>query len=168
VEEQEKQFTPYELSIWRTAVLTQHDHICEYCGDIANIAHHIIPKKLAPFFALDPDNGIACCEECHYKYGHTAECLPVTLFNSNLTWEAVVLSGMPFEVPNTPVTVVDKDGNELASENLPSAVAGEIVIGDNLAASCTNIAAALNAPGTTSATFTTLAAADVATIEDLN
>ena len=48
------------------------------------------------------------------------------------------------------------------------AVAGEIVIGANLAASMTNIAAALNAPGTTTATFTALSAADQETIADLN
>jgi len=48
------------------------------------------------------------------------------------------------------------------------AVAGEIVIGDDLAASMTNIAAALNAPGTTTATFTALSAADQETIADLN
>lgn len=78
VVEQEKQFTPYELSIWSKTVLERHDFICEYCGETANTAHHIIPKKLAPFYALDPDNGISCCEECHYKYGHTSEeCQPV-------------------------------------------------------------------------------------------
>lgn len=78
VEEQEKQFTPYELSIWSKTVLARHDFICEYCGETANTAHHIIPKKLAPFYALDPDNGISCCEKCHYKYGHTSEeCQPV-------------------------------------------------------------------------------------------
>jgi len=48
------------------------------------------------------------------------------------------------------------------------AVAGEIVIGADLAASCTNIAAALNTPGTTSATFTALSAADQLIIGALN
>lgn len=48
------------------------------------------------------------------------------------------------------------------------AVAGEIVIGADLAASMTNIAAALNAPGTTTTTFTALSAADQETIADLN
>ena len=48
------------------------------------------------------------------------------------------------------------------------AVAGEIVIGANLAASCTNIAAALNAYDTTSVTFTALSAADQLTFGALN
>lgn len=48
------------------------------------------------------------------------------------------------------------------------AIAGEIVIGADLAASCTNIAAALNAPGTTSSTFTALSAADLLTFNALN
>jgi len=29
-----------------------------------------MPQKLYPEFALDPDNGIVLCEECHNKYGH--------------------------------------------------------------------------------------------------
>jgi len=40
---------------------------CERCGD--------------PFFALDPDYGIACCEKCHYKYGHTDECNSAVISN---------------------------------------------------------------------------------------
>lgn len=47
------------------------------------------------------------------------------------------------------------------------AVAGEIVIGANLAASMTNIAAALNAPSTTTATFTALSAADASIISEV-
>jgi hypothetical protein len=63
-----------QIRIWSKEVLKRHNHICEYCGKKANTAHHIIPKKLDQFYALDPDNGIACCEECHYKYGHKDEC----------------------------------------------------------------------------------------------
>lgn len=46
------------------------------------------------------------------------------------------------------------------------AVAGEIVIGADLAASLTNIAAAINAPDTTTATYTALSAADQLIISD--
>jgi hypothetical protein len=63
-----------ELRTWREEVLRRADYKCEYCGTEANIAHHIRPKKLEPFFALDPDYGLACCEECHYKYAHQGEC----------------------------------------------------------------------------------------------
>lgn len=63
-----------ELNIWREEVLKRADYKCEYCGGSATVAHHERPKKLEPFFALDPDYGIACCEECHYKYGHQGDC----------------------------------------------------------------------------------------------
>ena len=69
-----KLYTEYELSIWRKEVLRRADYVCEYCGELATNAHHIRPKKLEPFFALDPYYGLSCCEECHYKYGHKEEC----------------------------------------------------------------------------------------------
>lgn len=67
-------YTASELRIWREEVLKRANYVCEYCGEKATIAHHIRPKKLEPFFALDPDNGLACCEKCHYKYAHRDEC----------------------------------------------------------------------------------------------
>lgn len=68
--------------MWSKEVLARADNICEYCGEIATDAHHIQPKKLEPFYALDPDNGIACCEECHYKYGHSGSCSTGALANT--------------------------------------------------------------------------------------
>lgn len=46
------------------------------------------------------------------------------------------------------------------------AVAGEVVLGANVAATRVNLAAAINAPGTTTATFTALSAADQLVITD--
>lgn len=69
-----KEYTVYELSIWSKEVLKRADYKCEYCGLEAVDSHHIKPQKLEPFFALDPDYGVACCEKCHYKYGHSDEC----------------------------------------------------------------------------------------------
>ncbi len=45
--------------------------------------HHIIPINIEPLFALDPDNGIVLCENCHYKYGHKTgtECSTGNLAN---------------------------------------------------------------------------------------
>ena len=63
-------YTNAELRTWREEVLRRADYKCEYCGRKATIAHHNKPKKLEPFFALDPEYGIACCKKCHYKYGH--------------------------------------------------------------------------------------------------
>lgn len=67
-------YTVSELNIWRKEILKRSNHLCEYCGKPANTAHHIRPKKLEPFFALDPDYGVACCKECHIRYGHRDEC----------------------------------------------------------------------------------------------
>lgn len=64
----------YNLRIWRKEVLKRANYRCEYCENNATDAHHIKPVKLEPFFILDPDNGIACCEKCHYIYGHKEEC----------------------------------------------------------------------------------------------
>lgn len=47
------------------------------------------------------------------------------------------------------------------------AVAGEVVLGANIDATRTNLAAALNAPDTTSATYTAVSAADQNTLADL-
>jgi len=69
-----KNYSSYELSIWRKEVLSRTNYKCEYCGKDGTNAHHIKPKKLEPFFALDPDYGLSCCGECHYKYGHRDEC----------------------------------------------------------------------------------------------
>lgn len=63
-----------DYKVWRQEVLRRNKYECEFCGDTATEAHHERPKKLEPFFALDPDNGIACCEKCHNKYGHKDEC----------------------------------------------------------------------------------------------
>jgi len=39
--------------------------------------------KTHPYLALDPDNGISFCEECHYKIGHKTgtECSTGNLAN---------------------------------------------------------------------------------------
>jgi hypothetical protein len=74
-------FTSAELTAWSKEVLKRADYVCEYCGEMATDAHHILPKKLEPFYALDPDNGLACCKSCHYKYGHIGSCSTGTLSN---------------------------------------------------------------------------------------
>jgi len=63
-------YTKYDLQIWRKEVLNRENYICEYCGGIANTAHHILPKKTHRYYAIDPDNGIACCKLCHNKIAH--------------------------------------------------------------------------------------------------
>jgi hypothetical protein len=88
------QASSQELSIWRSEIFTRQlkdnvnhqQNFCEICHKTENlVGHHIQPQKLFPEFALDPDNGIVLCEECHVKYGHEkgTECSTGYLANKN-------------------------------------------------------------------------------------
>lgn len=63
-------YTSSEYYIWRDKIFELDNKICQWCGKDATIAHHILPRKTHPELALDPENGISCCHECHMKYGH--------------------------------------------------------------------------------------------------
>jgi hypothetical protein len=67
-------YTYAEYLTCRAVVFERENTLCEYCGEPATHMHHIFPVKKEPFFALDPDYCIACCEKHHYKYGHEGEC----------------------------------------------------------------------------------------------
>lgn len=77
--------TQHELRIWREEVLRKQreEHGYNFCTKCQSTnclrAHHIDPKKLEPFFALDPENGIVLCKDCHYDEGHKGECSTGTL-----------------------------------------------------------------------------------------
>jgi len=77
----EQLYTSSEYQTFRQEVLHRSNNKCEYCHESANIVHHSRPQKLEPGFALDPDFGISCCVECHYKYGHKDECSTGVLAN---------------------------------------------------------------------------------------
>ena len=79
-------YTLEEQRTWRSKVLMREVYICEWCEGVATIAHHVLPVKTHPLLALDPDNGVACCEDCHYKYGHKTgtECSTKALANKIL------------------------------------------------------------------------------------
>jgi len=66
----EKYYTDAEYGVFKQEVLRRDNNECIYCGEKAEHVHHIRPVKLEPFFALDPDYGIAVCSKCHYEYGH--------------------------------------------------------------------------------------------------
>jgi len=70
----EKYYTEDELQTFRDEVFKRANNLCEYCGDLAKHVHHIKPQKIEPFFTLDPNYGISCCEKCHYEKGHKDEC----------------------------------------------------------------------------------------------
>ncbi len=72
----EEYYTSDEKQTFNEEVFKRADDLCEYCGQKAEHVHHSRPQKIEPFFSLDPDYGISCCKECHYKYGHktSTEC----------------------------------------------------------------------------------------------
>jgi len=75
------QYTQEEHQTFRNEVLKRANYKCEYCGNKAIHVHHSRPQKLEPFYSLDPDFGIACCEKCHYEKGHKDECSTGNLAN---------------------------------------------------------------------------------------
>lgn len=80
--------TQYELSIWSDEVLKQQFeqygyNFCTKCQGKENLAsHHIDPKKLEPFYALDPDNGVVFCRDCHLNDAHSGTCSTGALANT--------------------------------------------------------------------------------------
>jgi 5-methylcytosine-specific restriction endonuclease McrA len=63
-------YTNSEYEIFKKIVLERDNYICQYCGKLAEHVHHERPKKLEPFFSLDPDLAWSCCGRCHYEKGH--------------------------------------------------------------------------------------------------
>ena len=59
-----------DYQLFRKVVLERENYKCQYCDKKAIVVHHEKPKKTHPHLQLDPDNGIACCYECHKKYCH--------------------------------------------------------------------------------------------------
>ena len=79
----------YEYQVWRNEVLIRQlkeENICfnhcEKCNSEINLhVHHEHPVKTHPHMALDPDNGIILCRECHYRFGHLGDCSTASLAN---------------------------------------------------------------------------------------
>lgn len=71
-------YTQKEYGYWRYQVLqkqieesSSYENFCEICHSKENIiVHHEIPKKIDIKQALNPDNGVILCHDCHHKYGH--------------------------------------------------------------------------------------------------
>ena len=76
-------YTKPEYDLYRQTVLEREDYLCEYCGVPATCVHHEQTQKEQPMLALDPDYGHACCDPCHYEYGHKTgtECSTGNLAN---------------------------------------------------------------------------------------
>lgn len=79
--------TSNELKIWSDEVLKRQYseygyNFCTKCQGEDNLAaHHIDPKKIEPFYALDPENGIVFCRDCHLNDAHSGTCSTGALAN---------------------------------------------------------------------------------------
>jgi transcription elongation factor Elf1 len=53
---------------WSMAVRERDGHRCQHCGSNGKLhAHHIKPRAMFPELALELDNGLTLCEECHVE-----------------------------------------------------------------------------------------------------
>jgi hypothetical protein len=104
-----------------------------------------------------------------FKNGYSGPVRNADLYiSNNLTGEAVLTFSSGLATDGDTITIGGVVFTLKTSLSSGPAIAGEVVLGANFAATITNLAAAINAPGTTTSTFTALSAADQAIIaEDL-
>ena len=51
---------------WHEEVFKRDNYTCQECGSKKQLhAHHIIPVRCCPWLAVDIDNGITLCKDCH-------------------------------------------------------------------------------------------------------
>jgi len=60
--------TKFALKTWSTVIKTLDNNMCKLCDSKKYLnSHHIMPMQYYPELALDVNNGITLCEECHHK-----------------------------------------------------------------------------------------------------
>ncbi len=57
--------TDKRMAEWKRAVLERDDHICQRCGGVATVAHHVAMRNRRPDLRLEISNGVALCDPCH-------------------------------------------------------------------------------------------------------
>jgi len=58
----------YAIMAWSLTIKKCDDHKCTWCNSTKKLrAHHIWHKAFCPESALDPDNGITLCHDCHME-----------------------------------------------------------------------------------------------------
>ena len=56
------------LKSWSNMIKKLDNNMCKNCDSKEKLnAHHIQPKSEFPDMALDVNNGVTLCEECHSK-----------------------------------------------------------------------------------------------------
>jgi hypothetical protein len=58
-------YNSYEWAEARIIILKRDDFKCRHCGNLANHVDHINSARYYPELALDPNNLISSCEDCH-------------------------------------------------------------------------------------------------------
>lgn len=54
-------------NVWAKTIKKLDNNMCKLCDSTKNLhAHHIYPKSLFPELALDLDNGVTLCHDCHW------------------------------------------------------------------------------------------------------
>jgi len=83
----ERLYTDAEYQTFRKEVFRRQKeqfgyNFCERCETEKDLqVHHEKPQKTHPGMALDPDNGIILCIECHMYKTHIGECSAASLAN---------------------------------------------------------------------------------------
>ncbi len=68
-------YTESQLKIWSKEVRNKANNECEKCGSKDNLqSHHINPKSTYPEKALEPDNGVCVCLDCHKNLHDQSGC----------------------------------------------------------------------------------------------
>ena len=62
------------LKEWRKIVLDRDKYTCQICGQPANIADHILARRVHQELVLEIDNGRGLCIKCHSKNGSKVLC----------------------------------------------------------------------------------------------
>ena len=64
----DKKDVKHALDSWGQVVKKRDNHKCTWCNSTENLkAHHIWHKAFCPKSALNVDNGITLCHDCHVK-----------------------------------------------------------------------------------------------------
>ena len=78
----------YKSRAWarfRVAIFERDGHMCRDCGAAADTVHHLRPVLEAPELALDADNAVSLCRNCHERtHGRRR---PLLDSEDRLAWE---------------------------------------------------------------------------------
>ena len=83
-------------------VFVKEHNYCEMCGWKKKLnVHHIVPRHVDSSLALDWNNLITLCRECHFRFGHFLNWQSynpyiVELVNSKHKWASIMMKYMNY------------------------------------------------------------------------